>query len=97
MAINVRSGKEFMRAIEIVEDYSQQCPKCQSDNISNEDENVDQITCHDCSFQFSESDYMDKVHVIAWLRVKGLLGPAQVIEEMDVQEYEDFLVNHIYN
>lgn len=35
----------------------EKCPNCQSDNIANEDgpnDNILEVTCHDCSFQWSE-------------------------------------------
>ena len=95
MAIKIKSDKEHARALEVIEEYANQCPKCQSDNISNEDE-TDLTTCHDCSNQFSESDYMDKIHIVALLRVHKLPHAAKSIEEMELAEFDDFLCNHIY-
>lgn len=90
-----KNSKDHLKALEIIENYSNSCPKCYSDNISNDDD-YPQLTCHDCSHQFDEYDYMDKIHIIALLNVKGLPHIAKDIEEMTVSEYDDFLVNHIY-
>ena len=94
--IKVKSSKRHSEAVEIIGQYANECPKCQSDNIANEDENIDQVTCHDCSHQFSESDYMDKFHIVALLRVKGYADIAEDVAAMESQEFEDFLVNHVY-
>lgn len=33
---------------------SDKCPKCESYNIANENENEKELTCHDCSHQWTE-------------------------------------------
>lgn len=96
MSFTIKKDQEHIKAIELITTYADQCPKCQSDNISNEDD-TSIITCHDCSYQFTESDYMDKIHIVAYLRVKNLPNAANTVEDMEVAEFEDFLVNHIYS
>ncbi len=43
--------KESLQALDTLLDV---CPKCGSDNIANENENETELTCHDCSYQWTE-------------------------------------------
>lgn len=95
MSTFIKTSKDHMKALQIIEEYSNQCPKCYSNDISNED-NSEFLTCHSCSHQFAEDDYMDKFHITALLTTKGLPHIAMEIQLMDLQEYQDFLINHIY-
>lgn len=95
MGIKIKSTKRHTKALELISKYSDQCPKCNSDNISNEDE-TEMYSCHNCSHQFSEQDYMDKTHIVALLNVNDLADIAEEVASMSVVEYEDFLQNHIY-
>jgi 5-methylcytosine-specific restriction endonuclease McrA len=95
MAIKLKSGKQFERAVELLKELTNLCPKCLSDNIANED-SEDQYTCHDCSSQFTEAEQMDKTVAIAYLKLDGLSGPAREIQNMEQGEYDDFLTNHVY-
>jgi ribosomal protein L37AE/L43A len=95
MSILFKKTPQHKKSIEIISKYSDSCPRCQSDDISNEDDS-ENYTCHKCSHQFTEEEYMDKIHIIALLNVHGLPVQAQEIESMDDDEFEDFLFNNIY-
>ncbi len=87
---------EFQQALEIIIAYAYQCPKCHSDDIIETNDKTGQMSCQRCSNKFVESDYMKKTDIVSLLQNNNLSEAADAIQEMAEDEFEDFLVNQIY-
>jgi transposase-like protein len=82
------------KVISVINNITNHCPKCDSENISNEDGPRDgglEITCHDCSNQWVDDDRYKQESMIKSLNSSGHVKEAEIIEKMAAAEYREFL------
>jgi len=99
MTIKTKEGQEVAKAIDIIEKHLNTCPICNSDDSDFSplpELSSEILVCRVCDHEELEEDHMSKRNISKALRSNGLLELAQEITEMEDQEFEDFLTNHIY-
>jgi len=82
------------KAITLITETLDSCPKCGSNNIANEDGASDvglEVTCHNCSHQWVDDTRVEQNKIYNLLIAAGLLKEARVIKDMSSTEYRDFL------